>query len=437
MTPEITQVVGWEALDSRGRPTVACDVVLADGTRATAKAPSGASTGRHEARELRDGEERYAGRGVRRAVGHVNAVLGPAVVGLDAADADGLDRRLRALDGTPDLGRLGANGVLAVTLACAVAGARSAGRPLFAALQAQAEPSLPLPMVNIVSGGAHAARAVDVQDVLFVPLGAASFAQALEWTDAVRRAAAARLERLGHSAALVADEGGLAAALGSNRATIELVAGAIEDAGLAPGTDGAIAVDVAATELLTGSGTYRLASERRELDAEELVAEIEGWCRELPIVSVEDPVGEDDADGWRAAARRLGHLQLLGDDLFATNAERLGRGVQEGWANAILVKPNQNGTLSGAIAVLERARKAGMAAVVSARSGETEDAWLADLAVATGAGQIKVGSTMRGERTAKWNRLLHIESVLAPDLPFAGGRALAPLGTAVAAERTA
>jgi enolase len=362
---------------------------------------------------------------VRRAVRHVNEDIAPAVRGHDAAATAALDATLRELDGTPELSSLGANAVLAVSLAAALAAARQAGVPLFRHLAGDSEPVLPLPMVNVFSGGAHAGGAVDVQDVLFVPVGAGSFAEAMEWAAAVRAAAARRLERAGHTAALVADEGGLAAPLGSNRAAVELVAAAIADAGLEPGGDGAIAVDVAATQLLH-DGRYALRAEGRELEAGELVAEVAAWCRDLPVVSVEDPVGEDDAAGWDAARRELAGIQVLGDDLFATNAGRLEDGIDRGWANAILVKVNQNGTLSGTMDVLRRARAAGYATVVSARSGETEDAWLADLAVGLAAGQIKVGSTMRSERTAKWNRLLRIEAVLAPELRFAGRAALAP-----------
>jgi enolase len=333
-----------------------------------------------------------------------------------------IDGVLRALDGTPQLRRLGANAVLAATLACAEAAAGAAGRPLFRTFGAR--PTIPLPMVNILSGGAHAGRAIDIQDVLFVPLGASSFAEAIEWTARVRAAAAVLLGEQGGDAALVADEGGLAATLPSNRAGVELVAAAITRAGLQTGTQGAIALDIAATQLQVKGG-YRFALEDRTLSSRELVEELAAWAAELPIVSIEDPLGEDDAAGWDLVPGRLGHLQVVGDDLFATNLERLRLGIERGWANAVLVKVNQNGTLHGALTVLEAAREAGLATVVSARSGETEDAWLADLACGTAAGQIKVGSTMRSERTSKWNRLLRIESVLAQDFPFAGASALA------------
>jgi enolase len=428
MRTRIEHIVGWEALDSRGRPTVACDVRLAGGAEASVMVPSGASTGRHEAHELRDGDPaRYAGLGVLSAVSRLNDEIAPALTGRDADDTGGIDALLRELDGTPQLERLGANAVLAATLACADAAARAGGEPLFRALAAGGQATIPLPMVNILSGGAHAGGLIDIQDVLFVPVGATSFAEAIEWTGRVRAAAAELLTEAGGDAVLIADEGGLAARLPSNRAGVELVANAISRAGLEPGVQGAIALDIAATQLLDGDGAYRFACERRTLSAAELVDELAEWIDELPIVSIEDPVGEDDAEGWDLVGGRLRHIQVVGDDLFATNQQRLELGEQRGWANAVLVKVNQNGTLHGALGVLESARAAGMATVVSARSGETEDAWLADLAVGTAAGQIKVGSTMRSERTSKWNRLLRIESVLAPELPFAGAAALAPL----------
>jgi enolase len=424
VTGAVERVVAWEALDSRGRPTVACDVTLTGGATASAAVPAGASTGRHEAVELRDGGRRYGGLGVRRAVSHVNELIAPALRGHSAMERSALDAKLRALDGTPGLSRLGANAVLSVSLACALAAAQEAGVPLFRWLAGEARPLLPLPMVNIFSGGAHAGGAIDVQDVLFVPVGARSVSQALEWTTAVRAAAAAGLAARGHSAALVADEGGLAAPLGSNAVAVELVARAIEDAGLEPGTDGAIALDIAASQLQRDGG-YELAAEGRTLSAEDLLDELREWARRYPIVSIEDPVGEDDEAGWDAAGRLAG-MQLVGDDLFATHPDRVRRGIERGWASAVLVKPNQNGTLSGALDVVRQARGAGYAPVVSARSGETEDAWLADLATGAGAGQIKVGSTTRSERTAKWNRLLRIESVLDPSLPFAGRAAIVP-----------
>jgi enolase len=417
----ISRVLAWEALDSRGTPTVACAVEAESGATGEAIAPSGASTGRHEAHELRDGESRYGGRGVRRAVENVRAAIAPALVGRDVAEQESNDALLRELDGSPDLSNLGANALLAVSLACVRTAAAAERVPLHA-WHAVADPVLPLPMVNIVSGGAHAGGLVDIQDVLAVPVGASTFAEAMEWIAAVRRAALELAEREGHSGALVADEGGLAFPLGSSRAAVELVALAIERAGREPGADVAIAVDVAASRLLADDG-YRLAGELRTLSASELVDEFAEWVEAFPIVSFEDPLGEDDWDGWAKATRRLAHLQLLGDDLLVTNGERLERAVERAVANAILVKPNQVGTVSDARRVAEQAQAAGYATVISARSGDTEESWLADLAVAWGMGQIKVGSTMRSERTAKWNRLLRLEAEF--DLPFAGRAVLA------------
>jgi enolase len=424
----ISAVRAWEALDSRGSPTVSCEVVLAGGATGAATVPAGASTGTHEAVELRDGGERYGGLGVRRAVANVVDVLAGVVGGLDAGDRVAVDGALRAADGSPDLSRLGANAVLAVSVASAVAAAAGRGEPLWRAVAAPGEqPLIPLPMVNVLSGGAHAGTTIDMQDFLAVPVGAGSFAEALEWTWRVRAAAAELVAERGLTAALIADEGGLGPALASNREALELLTRAIERSGLAPGDEVAIAIDVAATQFVQPGGGYRLSVENRTIDAVQLAAELAAWTDEHPIVSIEDPLGEDDWEGWEQAGTPLGHLQLLGDDLFVTNPERLRRGIENGVANAVLVKPNQIGTLSSAHEVVELARAAGYATVLSARSGETEDAWLADLAVGWRTGQIKVGSTMRSERTAKWNRLLRIEAELGDEAEFAGRAALAPL----------
>ncbi|HKP19412.1 MAG TPA: phosphopyruvate hydratase [Gaiellaceae bacterium] len=420
----IERVLAWEALDSRGTPTVSCVVTLAGGAEGQAAAPSGASTGSHEAHELRDGDSRFGGKGVGVAVAAVNGEIAEVLRGGDAGDQEALDALLRDLDGTPGLGRLGGNAVLAVSVACALATAAARREPLWRCLAPEGPPLLPLPMVNVLSGGAHAARAIDVQDVLVVPVGAASFAEAIEWAARVRAAAADVLRARGHPVALVADEGGLAAPLGSNREAVEIVAAAIERSGLVPREQAGIAVDVAATQLLDGTG-YRFAAENRPLHREELVTEIRSWCDDFPVVSVEDPFGEDDAEGWRLASERLGHVQLLGDDLFATSRERLAEGVAAGIANAVIVKPNQAGTLSDARRVVELARSAGYATVLSARSGDTEESWLADLAVGWRTGQLKVGSTTRSERTAKWNRLLRLEAEC-DDARFVGRDVLAP-----------
>lgn len=428
----VASLFAWEALDSRGTPTVACEVRLEGGARGTATVPSGASTGAHEARERRDGGERYGGRGVRAAVEAVGNEIAPALLGFDASDQRELDRALRELDGTSELCRLGANAVLAVSIAAALAVAEAEGVPLWRRLSDTPSPLLPLPMVNVLSGGAHARGVgIDMQDVLVVPVGASCFAEAIEWCWRTRRATAELALERGYPAALVADEGGLGLPLRSNRAGIELVAAGIERARLALGEEAAIAIDVAASQLHASNGLYRLASEGRTLDAAELVDELEAWCSAVPIVSLEDPLAEDDWDGWQEATRRLGRrIQLLGDDLFVTKIDRLERGLETGVANAILVKPNQCGTLSDAERALIRAREAGYATVVSARSGDTEDAWLADLAVGWASGQIKVGSTTRSERTAKWNRLLRIEAQERLSARFAGRHALAPCPSA-------
>ena len=425
----IAGLQAWEALDSRGNPTVGCVVTLEDGSEGEATVPSGASTGSHEAHERRDGGERYGGKGVRDAVEAVRAEIGPELVGRDALDQAAIDVALQALDGSPALSRLGGNAVLAASVACAVAAARSRCLPLWRALCPDLPPLLPLPMVNVISGGAHAGGVLDVQDFLVVPVGARTFAEAIEWASRVRAATAAALQAHGYDVSLVADEGGLAAALPSNRTALEILVEGIERSRLRPGGEVAIAIDVAATQLLA-DGAYLLASESRSVRAAELVDELTGWVAEYPIVSIEDPLGEDDAAGWLYASQRLaGAIQLVGDDLFVTSPGRLRAGIVDGVANAVLVKPNQIGTLSDARLVVEIAREAGYATVLSARSGETEDSWLADLAVGWRTGQLKVGSTTRSERTAKWNRLLRIESQQ-PDAVFAGSAALAPLGRA-------
>jgi enolase len=422
----IASLAGWEALDSRGRPTVAAEVTLHGGARGRATVPSGASTGRHEARELRDGGARYDGLGVRTAVANVTGELAAAVRGLDAADQIGVDQALRAADGTEDLGRLGANAVLAVSVATAVAAAAAQGLALHAAVADSGErPLLPLPMVNIISGGAHAGRTLDVQDFLAVPLGAQSFAEAIEWCARVRAGTAAVLADRGHAVALVADEGGLGPQLPDNRSALDVLVAGIERGGLQPGTDVGIAVDVAATQFVTDDGRYALAAENRVLDAAGLVEELVAWCGRYPVVSIEDALAEDDWDGWARATTALSGRQLLGDDLFVTNPRRLARGIAEGVANAVLVKPNQIGTLSDARAVVRQAHAVGYTTVLSARSGETEDDWLADLSVGWRTGQIKVGSTTRSERTAKWNRLLQLEAQLGGAADYAGAEALA------------
>lgn len=420
MTSDVRSVQAFEALDSRGRPTVGCVVTLASGHVGRVVVPSGASTGQYEAHELRDHESRYGGYGTRRAVQTVNGTLASLVTGMDAGRRREIDAAMEDADGTPSLSSLGANAVLAVSLAVLIADSMRSGEELWQRLSSDPSPLLPMPMVNVFSGGAHAGRTIDLQDVLVVPMGAETFADAIEWADRVRRATARLLEERGHSATLVADEGGLAAALSSNAEALDLVTDAITAAGLTPGVDAALAVDVAANQLWDGQH-YRLALEDRVLDSSDWLEVLETWCREYPVVSVEDPFSDDDWHGWTRASRTLGHdRQLLGDDLFATDSGRLRRGISSGVANAVLIKPNQAGTVSRAEEVFGLAKQHGYATVVSARSGDTEDTWLADLAVGWGAGQIKVGSTTRSERTAKWNRLLEIEALSGGRARFAG-----------------
>lgn len=427
MNEPIVDVFAWEALDSRGKPTVGCEVTVAGGAIGRAIVPSGASTGSHEAVELRDGGSRYGGQGTLDAVSSVNHALRDAVLGLDALDQDRVDATLEGLDPDPALAHVGANAVLAVSLATLQAAAAAARAPLWNYLSG-GHPLLPMPMVNIVSGGAHAGGLLDIQDVLVVPVGADSFAEAIEWAARVRHATAELLDARGGSAILVADEGGLAGALGNNSAALSLVVDGIARAGLQPGVDVAIAIDFAANQLWTGD-VYALRAERRELTSEEWLDTVVEWCKTFPIVSVEDVLIEDDWTGWAECSAALAATtQVLGDDFFATNLDRLTRAIDASIANAVLVKPNQAGSVSRARRVLESAQTAGYATVVSARSGDTEDTWLADLAVGWKAGQIKVGSTMRSERTAKWNRLLEIEARAGENANFAGRAALAAIG---------
>jgi enolase len=411
-TMAIKSVTAWEALDSRGSPTVGCEVTLENGGRGRATVPSGASTGRHEAHELRDGDPaRYAGLGVARAVSNVRGELAAAVLGLHADEWRVVDGVLCEVDGTPDLARLGANAVLAISLATVQAAADGARTPLYE-FMAAGHPELPMPMVNIVSGGAHAGGAIDIQDVLVVPIGAESFAQALEWSRRIRGKTAEVAELSGLSTTLVADEGGLGLPLGSNAAALELVCAGVECSGLALGEQVVLAVDVAANGFFDGEN-YELASEERSLNREEWLDEVCEWSARFPISSIEDPLAEDDWGAWTEITRRIGDcVQILGDDLFATNQARLQRGIEQNAANAVLLKPNQAGSLSRTEGAWQLAVESAYGTVLSARSGDTEDSWLADIAVAWRTGQIKVGSTTRSERNAKWNRLVEIEARL-------------------------
>jgi enolase len=418
----IEAIAAREILDSRGRPTVEADVRLTDGSVGRASVPSGASRGRHEALELRDRDPtRFGGFGVRGAVRNIRELIAPAVLGRDARDQAGLDAVLIELDGTAGKERLGANAGLAVSIAAARAAAASAGVPVWKYLAGD-RAVLPLPMVNVISGGRHADAGLVFQDFLIVPVGAASYSEALETAYAVRAAAESVLAALGLST-LKADEGGFGPALERPEEALDVLDEAARHAGFRPGEEVAFAVDVAASQF-AGDGGYQLPHEGA-LDASELVSLLERLAARYPIVSIEDGLGEDDWEGWKLLSRRLGgRLQLLGDDLFTTDLARLERGIATGVANAVLVKMNQIGTLTETIAVIERARRADYATVVSARSGETEDSFIADLAVGTCAGQIKIGSLAQSERLAKYNQLLRIEEELGPDAVFAGAGAL-------------
>ncbi len=418
----IVSVNGREILDSRGRPTVEADVVLADGSLGRASVPSGASTGRHESVELRDHDPaRFRGLGVLRAVANVGGEIAAAVRGRSADDQRSLDDALIAVDGDARKARLGANAALAVSLATCRAAAIGRGIPLYRHIAdlCGTAPSIPLPMVNIISGGLHAGRQLDIQDVLAIPLAAASFREALEIVVRIHSRVGDMVRAEGFPP-LGADEGGWGPPLATDREAIEWVARAIADEGISAG----IALDVAASHFFDmETGTYRLGSVGT-LDAAGMTAVIAEWARDYPIVSVEDGLAEDDWEGWATLTTRLGSIQLVGDDLFVTDCRRLERGMATGIANAVLVKPNQVGTLSESFDVVAAARRGGYAAVVSARSGETEDSFLADLAVGTGAGQIKVGSVTRSSRLSKWNQLLRIEEELGSET-YVGARALA------------
>ena len=426
----IQHVRGFEILDSRGNPTVAAEVVLANGARGFAAAPSGASTGSREALELRDGDpRRYLGKGVTRAVSHVNGELARALVGREAQDQSGLDQLMISLDGTPTKARLGANAILAVSLALAKAAAASAGQALYRHLAAGRMARLPLPMMNIINGGAHADNNVDMQEFMVLPVGAPSFSEALRWGVEVFHSLKGLLKARGLSTA-VGDEGGFAPDLQSNEQALEIIMAAIAAAGFRPGADIALGLDVASSEFYA-AGTYNLASEGKRFSAEQFVDHLQGWVDSYPIVTIEDGMAEGDWEGWLLLTSRLGHrVQLVGDDLFVTNTEILREGIQRGAANAILIKPNQIGTLTETLAAIRMAEQAGYAAVVSHRSGETEDTTIADLSVCTAATQIKTGSLCRSDRMAKYNRLLLIEAELGTSAAFAGRTALHTADTA-------
>ncbi len=421
MSTAITGVWARRVWDSRGRPTVEAEIRLAGAGVGRAIAPAGASTGRGEAVDLRDGGERLGGLDVQRAVANVNGPIAQALSGTDAADQAALDRFLIELDGTPDKHRLGGNATVAVSMAAARAAAAAGGEPLWRYLGGDAACELPLPEIQIFGGGAHAARRVDVQDFMIVPLGAESFAQALEWAAEIYRMAGRVLERCGKLRG-VADEGGYWPEFASNEEALEMLVRAIERAGFSPGDEVGIALDVAASQLGSG-GRYRISLEKRVLDSDALCALLIGWLERFPIVSLEDPLGEDDAEGLRRLTREVGHrVQVVGDDLLVTRAERVRRA--QGLCNALLVKPNQAGTLTEARAAADAARALGWGRIASARSGESEDPFIMHLAVGWGLPQLKVGSFARSERMAKWNEGLRIEEALGPQARFAGYRAL-------------
>jgi enolase len=416
----IRRVHAREVLDSRGNPTVEVEVTLAGGAVGVAAVPSGASTGTHEAVELRDGDPaRYGGKGVLRAVANVNGEIASAVAGRGATDQNELDQLLIDLDGTPNKARLGANAVLGVSLACAKAAAAAVGQPLYRYLGADAAVTLPVPMVNILNGGRHAVGGTDFQEFMVLPLGAPTFREGLRWAAETFHALGVLLRERGLPTG-VGDEGGYAPALPSNESAVELLLEAIGQAGYRPGDDVAIALDPATSELFA-DGTYTLAGEGRSLAAAELIDMWTDWSDRYPIVSLEDGLAEDDWAAWTSLTARLGdRLQLVGDDLLVTNVARLERAIAERAGNAILVKVNQVGTLSEAMSAVRTARAAGWGAVISHRSGETEDTTIADLSVALGTGQIKTGSMSRSERTAKYNRLLRIEEELGERAHYAG-----------------
>ena len=418
----IEQIHAREILDSRGNPTVEVDVVLDDGYEGRAAVPSGASTGEFEAVELRDGDRgRYGGKGVTKAVANVNEVIAPALVGHDATRQRAVDRVLLDLDGTDDKSKLGANAILGVSLATAKAAAASAGLPLFAYLGGPSAHVLPVPCMNILNGGAHADSNVDIQEFMVAPVGAPSFREALRMGAEVYHTLKKVLHAEGLSTGL-GDEGGFAPDLPSNRRALELIVRAIEEAGYEPGRDVALAMDPAASEYYDREKQrYVLAGEGRELTAEEHVAFFADLLDDFPIVSIEDVMDEEDWDGWQILTDRLGdRVQLVGDDVFVTNVERLQRGLDLGVANSILVKVNQIGTLTETLTTVETAHRAGYTTMISHRSGETEDATIADIAVAVNAGQIKTGAPARSDRVAKYNQLLRIEEQLGDDARYAG-----------------
>jgi len=436
MSTNITRVTARQVIDSRGNPTVEADVYVGTGAKGRAAVPSGASTGEHEALELRDGDKsRYLGKGVQKAVANVNGEIAKAVVGFDAADQRGLDRRMIELDGTPTKSRLGANAILAVSMAAARGSAAAQNLPLYKYLARYSTDTsanlLPVPMMNILNGGAHADSSVDFQEFMVMPVGAPSFSEALRWGVEIFHSLKSALKKHGYSTA-VGDEGGFAPSCKSNEEAIQIVLEAIGAAGYKPGEQVSIALDPASSEFYDkASGNYVFKkSDKSRHSSDEMAAYWTSWVEKYPIVSIEDGMAEDDWSGWKTLTQLVGtkssrrKIQLVGDDLFVTNTARLSRGIKEGIANAILIKLNQIGSVTETIDAIEMARKAGYNSIISHRSGETEDTFIADLAVATGAGQIKTGSASRTDRIAKYNQLLRIEEELGSAARFNGKAAL-------------
>lgn len=420
---EIVSIHAREILDSRGNPTVEADVVLADGVRGRAAVPSGASTGEHEAVELRDGDKHhYLGKGVLQAVENVESAIAPELVGMDASNQRLIDATMIALDGTDNKGRLGANAILAVSMACARASADALGLPLYRYLGGVNACTLPTPMMNILNGGAHADNNVDFQEFMIMPVGADTFSDALRWGTEVFHTLKGVLKKKGYNTA-VGDEGGFAPSLRSNVEALEVILEAIEQAGYKAGEQIAIALDPASSEFYdksTGKYVFK-KSDKSEKSSEQMAAYWESWTRQYPIISIEDGLAEDDWTGWKILTEKIGRkIQLVGDDLFVTNTKRLQRGIEEGVGNSILVKVNQIGSISETLEAIELARRNGYTSIISHRSGETEDTFIADLAVGTGAGQIKTGSASRTDRIAKYNQLLRIEEELGQTAEFLG-----------------
>jgi enolase len=432
----IIEVRAREILDSRGNPTVEADVILEDGIVGRAAVPSGASTGAHEAVELRDGDKaRYGGKGVKKAVQNVEELLGPAIIGLPASDQAEIDRSLLEADGTENKGKLGANAILAVSLAAAHAAAEYADLPLYRYIGGAAATVLPVPMMNVLNGGAHADNNVDIQEFMVVPAGAKSFAEAVRWGAEIYHALKAELKKNGLSTA-VGDEGGFAPNLAANRDALTLLVKAINAAGLKPGKDVFLALDVASTELYDAKkGTYTLEGEGRTFTREGLADYYEGLVNDFPIVSIEDPFAEDDWAGWELFVARLGsRIQIVGDDLLVTQVKRVRKALASKAANAVLVKVNQVGSLTETLETVSLAQQHGWKAIISHRSGETEDSTIADIAVATRAGQIKTGAPARSDRNAKYNRLIRIEEELGAVAQYAGINAFTALEVLEAAK---